>query len=65
MPPNEAYDNYFSAASSEVKNAIVINMFQKGASFDLQTIKDKWNEYEGQTITDSVNEWYATWDGKQ
>lgn len=64
MPPNEAYDTYFNAASTEVKNAIVTTMFQKDAPFDLQAIQDKWVEFEGNTITDSVNSWYSTWDLK-
>lgn len=64
MPPNEAYDVAYSAANGEVKNAIVVSMFQQGASFDLEAIQAKWNEMEGASITESVNGWYQSWDSK-
>lgn len=64
MTPNEAFDTYFTGASTEVKNAIVTSMFQTGNAFDLATIQAKWNEVEGQTITDSVNSWYQNWSAR-
>ena len=64
MPPNETYDTYYNAANTEVKNAIVVSMFQADTPFDLATIQAKWNEYEGATITEAVNEWYSTWENK-
>lgn len=64
MSPNEAYDTYYNAANTEVKNAIVTSMFQSGVTLELTAIQDKWNEYEGKTITDSVNNWYQSWSAK-
>lgn len=64
MPSNEVYDTYFSAACTEVKNAIVTSMFEKDVAFDIIAIQQKWNEYEGGTITDAVNSWYETWENK-
>ena len=61
MPPNEAYDTYYNAANIEVKNAIVISMYQKDVPFDLASIQAKFDEFEGKTITESVNNWYGTW----
>jgi len=64
MPPNEAYDTYYNAANIEVKNAIVISMFEKNVPFDLAAIQAKFDEFEGKAVTESVNNWYGTWDMK-
>lgn len=64
MPPNVAYDTFYNAANIEVKNAIVISMFQKDVPFDLAAIQAKFDEFEGQAITESVNTWYDSWELK-
>lgn len=64
MPPNEAYDTYYNAANIEVKNAIVISMYQKNVPFDLAAVQAKFDEFEGQAITESVNSWYGSWEMK-
>lgn len=64
MPPNEEYDMYFSAANTEVKNALVTSMYEKNVVVDLTIIQQKWNEYEGAVINESVNKWYETWENK-
>lgn len=65
MPPNETFDTYYNAASTEVKNAIVTSMFESGTPFDVAAIQAKWNEYEGASITEAVNSWYSTWENKE
>lgn len=64
MPPNETYDTYYNAANSEVKNVIVTSMYKSDTPFDLAAVQAKWKEYEGDTITTSVNEWYKAWSNK-
>lgn len=61
MPPNETYDTYNAAAGAEVRNVIVLGMYQKGVDLDIEAVKAKWLEFEGKQIEDSVNEWYQSW----
>lgn len=64
MPPNEAYDTYYNAANTEVKNAIVVSMYQKNVPFDLAAVQAKFKEFEGDAITEAVNSWYGSWELK-
>ena len=64
MPPNTAYDTYYSAANIEVKDTLVTTLFDKGNSLSLDDIKAVYNGLQGEEITASVNEWYQNWDLK-
>ncbi len=64
MPPNSAFDTYFSAANTEVKNALVVTLFQTGNNTSLDEIKAVYSANNGDEIGKSVNEWYATWESK-
>ncbi len=65
MPPTDAYDNYYTAANLEVKNLLVLSMFQEGVSTTVEELHDKFAEYEGEAIIEAVNKWYGTWESKE
>ena len=65
MPPTDAYDNYYTAANLEVKNLLVLSMFQEGGSTTVEELHDKFAEYEGEAIIEAVNKWYGTWESKE
>lgn len=64
MPPNTAYDTYYSAANIEVKDTLVTTLFDKGNSLSLDEVKAVFTGLQGEEITASVNEWYQTWELK-
>jgi len=64
MPPNETYDSTFGATSSEVKNALITSMFSQETRKSLEEIRAVWTANSGETLDNAVNEWYATWEGK-
>lgn len=64
MPPNSAYDTFYSAAHLEVIDSLVKTLYQTNVSSTLDEIKAKFTSFEGETITNSVNEWYKGWDLK-
>ena len=64
MPPTDAYDNYYTAANSEVKNLLVLSMFQPGVSATVEELHSKFAEYEGEAI-EAVNKWYGTWESRE
>lgn len=64
MPPNTAYDTYYSAANIEVKDTLVTTLFDAGKSLSLDEIKAVFNGLQGEEITASVNEWYQNWELK-
>lgn len=65
MPPTDAYDNYYTAANSEVKNLLVLSMFQPGVSATVEELHSKFAEYEGEAIIEAVNKWYGTWESRE
>lgn len=64
MPPNTAYDTYYSAANIEVKDTLVTTLFDKGTSLSVDDIKAVFNGLQGEEIAASVNEWYQNWELK-
>lgn len=64
MPPNTAYDTYYSAANIEVKDTLVTTLFDKGTSLSVDDIKAVFNGLQGEEISASVNEWYQNWELK-
>ncbi|GAA4294356.1 hypothetical protein GCM10023142_31400 [Anaerocolumna aminovalerica] len=64
MPPNTAYDTYYTAANIEVKDTLVTTLFEKGTSLSVDDIKAVFNGLQGEEITASVNEWYQNWELK-
>lgn len=64
MPPNSVFDTYYLGLSVEVKDALVKTMFQSGVSTSLDEIKTVYNAFEGESVTNAVNEWYSTWELK-
>lgn len=64
MPPSDTYDTYYTAANTEVKNLLVLTMFQTGSSTTVEELHGKFAEYEGEAIIEAVNEWYGSWESK-
>lgn len=64
MPPNSVYDTYYTAANTEVINALITSLYQSGASKSLDDIKAVFAANDGDEITSSVNEWYKNWELK-
>jgi hypothetical protein len=64
MPPNTAYDTYYTAANIEVKDTLVTTLFEKGTSLSVDDIKAVFIGLQGEEITASVNEWYQNWELK-
>lgn len=64
MPTNEAYDTYYNAANLEVKNLLVVTMFNEETPCSIDDLKAKFNEFQGEQIIESVNEWYSGWELK-
>ncbi|MDF2801387.1 MAG: hypothetical protein K0S61_1290 [Anaerocolumna sp.] len=64
MPPNSDYDTFYSAANLEVIDSLVKSLYQSNVSSTLDEIKAKFISFEGETISNSVNEWYKGWELK-
>jgi hypothetical protein len=64
IPPNKAYDTYYTAANIEVKDTLVTTLFEKGTSLSVDDIKAVFIGLQGEEITASVNEWYQNWELK-
>ena len=64
MPPNETFDNYFSGASTEVRNVLITSLFSTDNRMSVEDVKAIFEANNGKEITNSVNEWYSTWSGK-
>lgn len=64
MPPNDTYDTYYTAALTEVKNALVTSFYQTDVTKTLDEIKSVWDANYGSDITTAVNSWYSTWADK-
>lgn len=64
MPPNTAFDTYYTAANIEVKDILVTTLFDKDKKLSLDEIKAIFNGLQGEEITASVNEWYQNWELK-
>lgn len=63
MPSNEAYDTYYSGANRELTTALVTTMF--GTSrMTVDELRNVFASNGGTQVTESVNEWYAAWPGK-
>lgn len=63
MPSNEAYDTYYSGANRELTTALVTTMFGNDRK-TLDELRAVFNSNGGDLVTESVNEWYAGWEGK-
>lgn len=64
MSTNDAYDNYFSKANTDVSDQLVLMMFNSAEAFDLQKVHDMWVADNGDDITNSITEWYNSWGSK-
>lgn len=64
MPPNADFDTYYTNANIQIKDLLVTSMFQTGVTKSLDEIKAEWKNLNGDVITDAVNAWYSTWEGK-
>lgn len=64
MPPCSAYDTYYMAAHTGVKDALVTSLYQTGTSKTVDELKSIWSANFGDDITKAVNEWYGSWDQK-
>ena len=63
MPSNEAYDNYYSGANRELTTALVTTMFGTDR-MTVDQLRAVFNGNGGDLVKESVNEWYAAWEGK-
>ena len=63
MPSNEAYDNYYSGANRELTTALVTTMFGTDR-MTVEQLRAVFNGNGGDLVKESVNEWYAAWEGK-
>ena len=63
MPPNEVYDNSWTALDTAVFDSLVLNLYNDG-EFDLETVLSAWRANSGDEVTAAVNEWYSTWESK-
>ncbi len=63
MPPNEVYDTKFATASRELLTATVQTMFSN-QRMSVDELRQVFAANGGKEVTDSVNEWYSTWDAK-
>lgn len=63
MPPNEVYDNSWTALDTAVFDSLVLNLYNDG-EFDLETVLSAWKANNGDEVTAAVNEWYSTWESK-
>jgi len=64
MPPNADFDTYYTAANMQIKDLLVTSMYQTGVTKSLEEIQAEWKNLNGDVITDAVNAWYSTWEGK-
>ena len=64
MSTNDAYDNYFSKANTDVSDQLVLMLFNSAEAFDLQKVHDIWVADNGDDITNSITEWYNSWGSK-
>jgi putative aldouronate transport system substrate-binding protein len=63
MPSNEAYDNYYSGANRELTTALVTTMFGTDR-MTVDQLRAVFDANGGDLVKESVNEWYAAWEGK-
>ena len=63
MPPNEAYDTKFTGAKRELDTALVTTMFGT-TRMSVDELRKVFAMNGGAEVTESVNEWYATWESK-
>ena len=64
MSTNDAYDNYFSKANTDVSDQLVLMLFNSAEAFDLQKVHAVWVADSGDDITNSITEWYNGWGSK-
>lgn len=64
MPPNEVYDTKFSTAQRELLTATVQTMFSD-QRMSVDELRQVFAANGGKEVTEAVNEWYSTWDGKE
>ena len=58
MSTNDAYDNYFSKANTDVSDQLVLMLFNSAEAFDLQKVHAVWVADSGDDITNSIT---ITW----
>lgn len=63
MPPNEEYDKTFSSAKRELETALVTTMFSS-TRMTVDQLREVFAVNGGQAVSDSVNEWYSSWENK-